>query len=98
MTRYDSEYDTVADSEVNDAAQGLGRIVERNVLAIKVAVFYAVTFGVGVVAYELVHGPNVTAVVAIWLWFTLIFAACTALFGAVVKIHGAIQRWRHDFE
>lgn len=98
MTRYDSEYDTVADSEVSDAAQGLGRIVERNVLAIKLAVFYAVTFGVGVVAYKLVHGPNVEAVVAIWLWFTVIFAALTAVLGGFVKVVDAIQRRRHDFE
>ncbi|MFB6269223.1 MAG: hypothetical protein ABEH83_04715 [Halobacterium sp.] len=98
MTRYDGEYDTVTDSEVSDAAQGLGRIVERNVLAIKLAVFYAVTFAVGAVTYKVVHGPNIEAIVAIWLWFTVIFAALTAILGGFIKTIGAIQRRRHDFE
>jgi hypothetical protein len=98
MARYDSEYDTVRDSEVNDAAQGFGRIVQRNTLAIKFAAAYATSFLLGLVAYRFFEGPNVEAIVAIWLWFTVIFAACTALLGAVVKTLDAIQRRRHDFE
>lgn len=98
MTRFDAEFETTTDSEVSDAAQGFGRIVERNTLAIKLAVFYAVTFGAGLAAYRVVEGPNVEAVVAIWLWFTVIFAALTALLGGFVKTIDAIQRRRHDFE
>lgn len=98
MTRYDSEYDTSTDSGVAEAAEGASRLVERNVLAIKMAVFYAVSFGATYAVYRFVEGPNAPEIVAIGMWFIVIFAVLTALFGGVVKVLDAIQRRRHSFE
>lgn len=96
MTWYDSDHESTVDSRIKSAAEGAGRIVERNVLAVKLAAFYAVMYGVGQGVRGLVHGPNAEAIVAIGNWFVVIFAVCTALLGGLVKLAGAVQRRRYD--
>lgn len=97
MTPYDSEYETSADSEVGEAAEGAARLVERYHLVLKVAVFYAVAFGLGLLAFHMVDGPNAQAIVAIGLWFTVIFAVLTALLGIGVKLLEAVARHRRGY-
>ena len=94
MNRYDSEYETTSDSEVSDAAEGAGRLVERYQLPVKVAVFYVVLFGVSLLAYRVVDSPNIEPLIAIVIWFTVIFAALTAVFGIAINLIEAVQRHR----
>ena len=97
MNRYDSEYESVSDSDVGEAAEGAERLVERHHLAIKAAVFYAVAFGVGLLAYRLVESPSAESLVAIALWFTVIFAVLTGVLGAIIKAAEAIRRRREEY-
>ncbi|WP_336036945.1 hypothetical protein [Halobacterium yunchengense] len=94
MTGYDSEHDDATDSGVGDGLAGAGRVVERNAFALKVTAFYAVALAAGVAARRLVHGPTVDVLLSIAIWFTIIFAVCTAALGAFVKVVDAVQRRR----
>lgn len=98
MVRHDSSFETVNDSEVADAAEGADRVMERHGLALKIAAFYAVAFTSGVLLRQSVHAPNVEPIISIGIWFTVIFALCTALLGGVLKLLDAVQRRRHDYE
>jgi predicted phage tail protein len=98
MTEYDSDHQSLTDSEVGEAAGGAERIVQRNVVPIQIAVFYAVVLGAGLLARRLVHGPNIDTLISIGIWFTVIFAGCTAILGGTIKLVSAVQRRRHDYE
>lgn len=95
MTWTDSEHDGVTDAGLSDGLAGAGRLVERNALAVKVAAFYAVALGLGVLTRRLVHGPTVDVMLSIAIWFTLVFAICTAILGVLVKLVDTVQRHRH---
>ncbi|MUV60895.1 hypothetical protein [Halobacterium sp. CBA1126] len=49
-------------------------------------------------ARRVVTSPDAEILLSIAVWFTVIFAACTALLGGVVKLVEAVQRRRHDYE
>ncbi|MGB9963455.1 hypothetical protein [Halobacterium hubeiense] len=80
------------------ATSGTEGFVERNSFPIKVAAFYAVALAAGVLARRVVTSPDAEILLSIAVWFTVIFAACTALLGGVVKLVEAVQRRRHDYE
>ena len=94
MNRYDSEYDTSSDSNVSGAGELAGRIVKRYQLLLKIAAFYVVVFGVSLLAYYVVDSPNMEPLIAIVIWFTVIFAALTAVFGIAINLIEAVQRRR----
>lgn len=98
MTRYDSEHETTTESKGRMALKGAGRLVERNMLAAKLAAFYAAAFGVSLLARHLAKTPNLDEIASIAVWFTIIFAVCTAILGTIVKAFDFVQRRRHDFE
>lgn len=98
MVRHDSSFDSVGDSQVAEAAEGLDRLFVRYGLELKVASFFAVTFASGILLRRFVHAPNVEPIISIGIWFTLIFAVCTAILGGIVKVADAVQRRRHDYE
>ncbi|AHG05245.1 hypothetical protein HALDL1_08080 [Halobacterium sp. DL1] len=97
MSRYNSEYESVSDSDFGEAADGAERIVERHPLALKIAGFYTVAFVAGLVAFQLVSGSSARSIVAIGLWFTIIFAAFTTIMGGAIKGFEAIKRNRNGY-
>ncbi len=94
MSRFDSDH-AYRDTEAGDTAV-VGRLLERYAVPVKVAAFYAVVLAAGVGMRRLVDGPNLELLLSIGIWFTIIFAACTALLGGVVKAVAAVQRYRHS--
>jgi hypothetical protein len=98
MSRYDSDHRGAHGAAAGAGTEGTERFVARNSLPLKVAAFYAVALAAGVLARRAASGPNVEILLSIAIWFTIIFAACSALLGGVVKLFGAVQRRRHDYE
>ncbi|WP_353633543.1 hypothetical protein ABSL23_09510 [Halobacterium sp. NMX12-1] len=98
MSRYDSDNRGAHGTTAGTGTEGIGRFVEQNALPLKVAAFYAVALAAGLLARRVVSGPNVEILLSIAIWFTVIFAACTALLGAVIRLFSAVQRRRHDYE
>lgn len=100
MSRFDSDSSTAtgADSEFVQGLRGATRIVERHGLAIKTALFFATTTALGFAWHSVAtqqFGNNMSALV---IWFSLIFAAGVALLGGTIKLWGAIQQHRHEWE
>ena len=100
MSRFDSDSSnaTGAESEVVQGIRGATRIVERHELAVKIAVFFAITTALGFAWHSVAtqqFGNNMSALV---VWFSVIFAAGAALLGAAVKLWGVVQQRRHDWE
>ena len=98
MSRYDSENRGAHGTRAGAETEGFERFVEQNSLPLKVAAFYAVALAAAVLARRVVSGPNVEILLSIAIWFTVIFAACSALLGGVIKLFGAVQQRRHDYE
>lgn len=98
MSQFDSDHRGTRGSASGTGRAGVGRFLERNALPLKVAAFYAVVFTAGVLARRAATGPNVEILLSIAVWFTVIFAACSALLGGVIKLFGAVQRRRYDHE
>ncbi len=98
MSRFDSDHRGAHGTASGTGTAGVGRFLEQNALPLKVAAFYAVVLAAGVLARRTASGPNVEILLSIAVWFTIIFAACSALLGGVVKLFGAVQRRRHDDE
>lgn len=98
MSRYDSEHERISDSDFGETAEGVERLVERYNLEMKVAAFYAVAFGVGLLAFRLVSGSSAKAIIAIAIWFTVIFAVLTTVLGGLIKAFDAVKRSGENYE
>jgi hypothetical protein len=98
MSRFDSENRGAHGTAAGTGTEGVGRFVDQNALPLKVAAFYAVVLAGGVLARRVASGPNVERLLSIAIWFTIIFAACSALLGGVIRLFGAIQQRRYDYE
>ena len=98
MSRFDSDHRGAHGTAAGAGTEGVGRFVEQNALPLKVAAFYAAVLAAGVLARRAASGPNVEILLSIAIWFTIIFATCSALLGGVVKLFGAVQQRRHDSE
>ncbi|MCG1002680.1 MULTISPECIES: hypothetical protein [Halobacterium] len=98
MSQFDSDHRGARGTPVGAEAAGTEGFVGRNSLPIKVAAFYALVLATAILARRVVSGPNVEILLSIAIWFTVIFAACSALLGGVVKLVGAVQQRRHDYE
>ncbi|WP_232701483.1 hypothetical protein [Halobacterium wangiae] len=93
MSRVDSEYESGSNS--NASTETVNEpFLERHSLAVKVAVFYAVTLGVWVLLRGVVESPNAETFTAIGFWFTVIFAVLTALLGGVIEGLEVMKRYR----
>lgn len=91
MSRFDSDYPSY---QGRADTGGVGRLLERYAVPLQVAAFYAVVLAAGVALRRIVDGPNLELLLSIGIWFTIIFAACTALLGGVVKAATVLQRRR----
>jgi len=96
MSRYGSDH-RARGTAAGAGTEGAERFVQRNSLPLKAAAFYAVVLATAVLARRAVSGPNVEILLSILVWFTVIFAACSAVLGGVVWLFGAVQR-RRDAE
>lgn len=97
MTRI-TETIGAAESEPVGVAKAYA-VVDRHVgtwlpLAWKLAVFYAAWIGFALVARSLVAAPEALALVAIAYWFGWLFAAATAVAGAVVVLTSLLDQHR----
>jgi len=93
MSRFDSDSATAsgANSEVVQGLRGAARLVEQHEIAVKTAVFFAVTTALGVGWHSVAthqFGNNMSALL---IWFSLIFAAAAALLGLVLKLQAAVS-------
>ena len=100
MSRFDSDSSTAAgaQSEFVQGLRGATRVAERYELALKTALFFATTTALGFAWHSVAtqqFGNNVSALV---VWFSLIFAAGAAIVGGTIKLWGAVQQRRHDWE
>lgn len=100
MSRFDSDSSTTtgAESEFVQGLRGATRILERYGFAIKTALFFATTTALGFAWHSVAtqqFGNNMSALV---VWFSVIFAAAAALLGGTIKLWGAVQKRRHDWE
>jgi hypothetical protein len=100
MSRFDSDSSTAAgaESEFVQGLRGATRIVERHELAIKTALFFAATTALGFAWHSVAtqqFGNNMSALL---VWFSLVFAAGAGLLGGTIKLWGAVQKRRHDWE
>jgi hypothetical protein len=96
MVRHDSSQDTAADSQFGAAVEGAFRVIDRYGIALKTAAFYAVALGVGLVLRHAAPNPSLKQIVSIGVWFTIIFAVCTAVLGALIKVVGGVRRRRRS--
>lgn len=96
MTRFDADSTTVAgeDSTVSEAATLTDRVLGRNVLVVKAALFFAAMLALSYVAYGLAGSHELRQLAAIAKWFTVMFMVCATLLALVVKSVGAVQRHR----
>ncbi|MFB6072356.1 MAG: hypothetical protein ABEJ88_05235 [Halobacterium sp.] len=100
MSEYDSDSSAVTEPD-SDLKQAIGvaeRAVARHDLTAKLAVTTVafVLLGLAVrMRYTSQMGDNMGAII---VWFSLIFAAGAAILGGVVKVWGAVQRYRHSWE
>jgi hypothetical protein len=100
MTRFDSDSSAVteADSDVKHALRGATRFAERYGLELRVALAFLVVGTTGYVIHTLAHQQFGNNMGAILVWFSLIFAAASAVLGAFIKTYSAIKQRRHDWE
>ena len=100
MSRFEMDSSTASDvrSEFLQGLRGATRIAERYEIAIKTALFFATTTALGFAWHSVAtqqFGNNMSAVL---VWFSLIFAAGAAIVGGTIKLWGAVQQRRHDWE
>lgn len=91
---YDSDTTAVsdqADTELADAYDGADRFTERYQFPLRVAAAYAVTITAGYVVHVVFEGQLAQTFAALLVYFTLLFAAVSAVVFALLAVRGALR-------
>lgn len=100
MSRFDSDSGTATggESEFVQGLRGATRIAERYSLALQVAALFAVTTAIGFAWHSVATQQIGNNMSAMMVWFSVIFAGGAGILGGTIKLWGAVQRRRHDWE
>lgn len=94
MTEYESDVGRETGAEIQNAAEGADRILQKYGFETRLAMGFAVTMLAGYALQALVHNQAAAVFGAIAVYFSAMFAAIAVLVGLAVKAWGVVRRSR----